>query len=450
VIAAMVAARGFAQTPDLDSALAEANARVRAAEDRLSQLNPMHPDYGAAQRALADAKVLDLPFLQAVGPQPRPSPGVKTLTGRADRSYDTGTRALDAHRYDDAIRAFDQAIADKSDRSDGALYWKAYALNRLGRRDEATAAIAALRQDYPSSRWLNDAQALEVDIKQGAGQPVSPAGESNEDLKLLAINSLMNADPERALPLLEALLKGNSSPALKDRALFVLTQNRSPRARQVLLDFAKGAGNPDLQINAIRYLGMSGTADAQQQLAAVYSASSDHAVKIEIIRSLMVSRAKDPLFNLAKSEKDASLRTEAIRELGALRANDQLAQLYASETSADNKIQIIRSLMVGGASDKLLDLARNEKDPQVRGEAIRNLAITPSTTAESMASLYSPDADPKTKREIVDGLLVRVDAKALIDLARKETDPAMKRYIVERLSTMHGKEATDYMMELLK
>jgi hypothetical protein len=37
-----------------------------------------------------------------------------------------------------------------------------------------------------------------------------------------------------------------------------------------------------------------------------------------------------------------------------------------------------------------------------------------------------------------------------VDLARKESDPVMKKSIVQRLSMMHSKEATDYMMELLK
>ena len=50
----------------------------------------------------------------------------------------------------------------------------------------------------------------------------------------------------------------------------------------------------------------------------------------------------------------------------------------------------------------------------------------------------------------MNGLFARGDAKPMIDLARKETDPAMKKYIVERLALMHSKEATDYMMELLK
>jgi hypothetical protein len=38
-----------------------------------------------------------------------------------------------------------------------------------------------------------------------------------------------------------------------------------------------------------------------------------------------------------------------------------------------------------------------------------------------------------------------------VELARKETDPALKKTIVERLSMMqNNKEATDYMLELLK
>ena len=107
------------------------------------------------------------------------------------------TRLLDERKYDEAIKRFDSVIASKSDRADGALYWKAYALNRIGRRDEALAAIAALRRDYPNSHWLNDAQALEVELKTNSGRPVSPADESNDDIKLIAINALMNADRSR-------------------------------------------------------------------------------------------------------------------------------------------------------------------------------------------------------------------------------------------------------------
>jgi tetratricopeptide (TPR) repeat protein len=341
--------------------------------------------------------------------------------GRFDADYDNGTRALDDHKYEEAVRRFDAVIDGKSPRADGALYWKAYALNRLGRRDDALAALAALRRDYPNSRWLNDAQALEAEVKQGSGQAVSPAQETNEDLKLMAINSLMGADPDRAMPLLEGLLKGNGTPKVKDRAMFVLTQNRSPRAQEILTQYAKGAGNPDLQIRAIRYIGMSGTNDGRQQLVSIYTGSNDAGVKRQVIQSLLISNGREPLFTIAKNEKDEELRREAIRQLGAMGASDQLGQLYASETSADNKVVIMRSL-----------------------------AISSSTSAETLTRLYASESDPKVKRAAVDGLFVHGDARALIDLARKEPDTAMKRYMVERLSLMHSKEATDYMMELLK
>ena len=51
--------------------------------------------------------------------------------------------------------------------------------------------------------------------------------------------------------------------------------------------------------------------------------------------------------------------------------------------------------------------------------------------------------------ELILGLLVAV--AALVTLARKETDPDLKRNIVEKLSLMQGsKAAMDYLMELLK
>jgi hypothetical protein len=369
--------------------------------------------------------------------------------GRADAEYERGMRALDDHKYDDAVRRFDAAINSKSPRVEGALYWKAYALNRLGRRDDALTALAQLRRDYPKSAWLNDAQGLETELRQGSGQPVAAAQDS-DDLKLLAISSLMNGDPERAIPLLEGILKGNSSPKVKDRALFVLTQNQSPQAQQLLMNYAKGAGNPDLQLRALRYIGMSGAGSVRPQLLNIYNSSGDAAVKGQIIQSLMISGDKDALSSLAKSEKDQELRSSAIRQLGAMHAVDQLVQLYSAESSPEIKREIIRSLFVAGASDKLLEIVRNEKDAKLRSEALRSLAMTNSVSGAVLAGLYASEADPKVKRDLITGLFTRGDAKLMIDLARRETDPALKRTIVQHLAMMHSKEATDYMLELLK
>jgi hypothetical protein len=41
-------------------------------------------------------------------------------------------------------------------------------------------------------------------------------------------------------------------------------------------------------------------------------------------------------------------------------------------------------------------------------------------------------------------------AATLVQMAKQETDPALKKRVVERLSMMKEKEAVDYMLEILK
>ena len=153
--------------------------------------------------------------------------------GRKD-SYQDGARALDSRDYDRAVQSFDRVIVARSARAEGAYYWKAYALNKLGKRDEAVAALGELVKHFPQSRWLNDAKALTAEVKQATGQGVSPESQNDEDLKLYAINALVNSDPERAVPLLDKLLgEAKTSPRLKERALFVLAQSRTDQARAI-------------------------------------------------------------------------------------------------------------------------------------------------------------------------------------------------------------------------
>src|SRR5712691_7030472 len=140
---------------------------------------------------------------------------------KEEETYDRGTQALDEEHWDRAIEAFDAVVRMAGRKADAGLYWKAYGLNKAGRAADALAAIAQLRKSAPQSKWLNDARALEMEIRQRSGQRTSPETEGDEDLKLMALNGLLNTDSERALPLLEKFLTGNSSPKLRERALFV-------------------------------------------------------------------------------------------------------------------------------------------------------------------------------------------------------------------------------------
>ena len=137
----------------------------------------------------------------------------------------------------------------------------------------------------------------------------------------MALRGLMHSDPEQALPVIEKMLTGTNSPKVKDRALFVLSQSHSARARDIIATVAKGNANPDLQLRAIRYLGIMGGNDNRQILADVYRASNDAAVKRSILRSFMVVGRPRRLFGARQERTDAELRGEAMRQLGVMDAH---------------------------------------------------------------------------------------------------------------------------------
>jgi HEAT repeat protein len=342
-----------------------------------------------------------------------------------DSDYQKGLQALDAQQWDRAIAAFAaaaQKAAEKGVAADASLYWKAYAEEHAGQLDQVLAEIKALRDSYPDSRWLPDAKALEFEVRAQTGAPLSPAAEQDDELKLMALNNIMQADPDKALPILQKLLAGNGSPRLKGRALFVLTQSSSPEARKTLLDVARNSANPDLQLQAIRYIGTMRNSDARKELASIYTSSSDARVKQAIIRQLSI-----------------------------IGAQDELWQLYQSDNSIENRQAILQSMHMRGNSSRLIEIARTEKDPRLRISAIRSLGMRPDTAdSDVLVSIYQSDQNRDVRDAVINALFMQHNGKALVDLARNEKDPQMKMDLVKKMSLIHSKEVTDYMVELLK
>ena len=373
------------------------------------------------------------------------------LRDREANAYAEGYDAITESRWDRAIAQLNRVVEMKGSKADGALYWKSYAQNRLGQRAEALTTIAELSNRYPSSPYIKQAKALEVEVRRDVGQPVRPQDQPDEDLKLMALQALQNSSPEQAIPMLEKVLNGTSSPRLKERALFVLAQSDSPRAREILRNVAKGGSTPELQNKAIQYLGIHGGSESRAVLGEVYSSSNDVDVKRRILRAFMVAGERDRLWKAAQGEQNPELRAEAVRQLGAMGAHDELWQLYLKESSVDVKKQVIRAIFVGGNADRMIDLAKTEKNPELRREAIRNLGLMGSQkTGDALVEIYGADRDPDVRKVAINGLFLQGNASALVGLARKESDMTLKREIVQKLSLMgDSKVATDFMVELL-
>ena len=275
-----------------------------------------------------------------------------------DDTYAVGTRAMDEHRWPDAVTAFDKVINEKGKRVDAAFYWKAYSLNKLGKTPLAIATCDQLHSQFADSPWNKDCSVISMDVQ------VDPKGKtddkmkirmrmdrvepniriapfsmdredncvargSDEDLKMLALNSLLNKDPTTALPLLRGILSGNQPLCIKKHALFVLTQSKSPEAESILHDAALGKLDPQLQGEAIRAIAVFQGKRANDTLAEAYRTTTDPKIKKSIISAMFITRDAPRMVEMARSEKDVELKRTIVSQLALM--NDKAATDYMIE-----------------------------------------------------------------------------------------------------------------------
>jgi len=230
----------------------------------------------------------------------------------------------------------------------------------------------------------------------------------------------------------------------------VLAQSGSPQARTILTDLARTAGDEDTQARAVRYLGMFDGAGSAQALVDIYGGTTNVKVRKAVLHAFMLSGDRSRLAELARKETTPELKREAIHQLGISGGASELWAMYPQET-ADGKGAIIDALFVGGAADRLSDLALKETDPKLRREAIHKLGLTGAPEAlATLKMIYTGTKDAEVKKAVLHAYFLQGNAATLVELARGEQDPALKRDAVHWLSLMDSKDATDYMLELLK
>jgi len=294
--------------------------------------------------SLADVQLLHASVLE---------PGSMASSAAApddDSAYAKGTHAMNDQHWSDAVSDFDQVINAKGAKVDAALYWKAYSLNKLGRGPLALATCYQLRAQYTASPWNKDCSALSIDLQgsyvSGGIPPVppvppiepigpdfgsdgSPAHGSDADLKMLALNSLLNQDPARAIPVLRGILAGNQPENLKKHALFVLAQSKSPEAQSILNDAAAGKMGPELQRQAIQSIAVFQGKRSNDTLAEIYRTTSDPKVKKSIISAFFITGDAPRMVDLARNEKDLELKRSIVSQLALM--NDKAATDYMME-----------------------------------------------------------------------------------------------------------------------
>jgi HEAT repeat protein len=366
-------------------------------------------------------------------------------TVMAQTPYDEGQKALREQNWTQAEEHFQQAIKTDKEHADAAMYWRAHALYKAGRRNEAERQIRSLARKHPESRWMKEAQLLQIEYQDGIGPVGSGAPDESgldEELRLFALAQLMQRDPERALPLVLELANQASSDNTRMDALFVLGMSDDPAAQSAIADFARDSSKPELQMHAVQILGAASTESSLELLSGLYTESASDELKTTVIHAYAGTDQPGILLDLLKTEKNPALQREMIHTLGAMDATSELQALYPTLSDQGTRIAAIEAISMSGESDLLRQLLSTETDPELRRAIIFGIAMEDRPdTVEVLEAAYRDASGIEEKSAILEALVMVENADELaLKIIRDEKEPELQRQAIHVLGMMDANE----------
>jgi hypothetical protein len=253
-----------------------------------------------------------------------------------------------------------------------------------------------------------------------------------EELKLAALEALITAPAERALPLVNKVLAGNNSYEVKERALFILSQIDAPEAQSTLLRFAREEDG-DLQAEAIRMIGISGDKEALASLGAIYQAGNREA-RDAVLEAYLIAGDKQAVFEIAANADNEEDFEEAVDMLGAMGARDELRELRSRAGMSDT---LLDAYAISGDFETLRELALDGSDVELQTQAIEAMGIVGGDQVNAtLVEIYQGAVTDEIREAALDGLLISGHDSGILDLYRASDSPAEKKELLEYLVMM--------------
>ena len=264
----------------------------------------------------------------------------------------------------------------------------------------------------------------------------SEPDESADELKIAALEALMAAPAEKAMPLVNKVLAGNNSDDVKERALFILSQIDTPEAQATLLRFAREEQG-SLQAEAIRMIGIGGDETTLAELGAIYAAG-DREARDAVLEAYLIAGDKKAVFEIAANADNSDDFEEAVDILGAMGARDELRELRSRTGVSET---LIDAYAVSGDFESLRELARDGSDVEMQAEAIEALGIIGGDQVnQELVEIYRGATSDNIREAALDGMLIADYDAGVLDLYRSSDSSAEKKELLEYLVMMDSDE----------
>lgn len=270
----------------------------------------------------------------------------------------------------------------------------------------------------------------------GLAQGGESSGRDAEQLKIAALEALIAAPPEKALPIVTKVLQGPGSNDLKEHALFILSQIDLPEAQALLAETARSASGP-LRHEAIRMIGISGDTAVLSELYA----GADPETKEAVLEAYLIADDAEAVYGIAASAQDPDEFEAAVEALGAMGATEQLRAL---RNRTDMSESLIEAYAMAGDSESLLGLARDGGNPEAQAEAVRALGMVGDDDAgEILVDIYGSSDSEEVREAVLEGLMMSGDDEAVLRLFRQSRSDEEKMQILETLVMMDSEAVWD-------
>ena len=379
-----------------------------------------------------------------------------------------GRDLIEAQNWQRAAEKFNEFIkAYPKDRDlDAALYWYGYALQKQQRKEEAAEPLLLLIRRFPNSSWRREADALLVVL--GREAEVKEALEKdNCEIKILALQSLFQADEERAIQIVTDSLKANPGQCegFQAAAISILGRRGSgARAVPILLTIARNNADLKLRVTAIRLLGDQHTEQVTDELIKLYDADRNRDIRAQIVRALAESglpRGNAKVLEIARTDEDQGIRELAIRSIGSMKdpaALDELMRIYDSTQTMQIRSYVVRALFERRedprARTKVWEIARKDPAPELRSYAIRNLfADHEEQTITQFIGLYDAEQSQMVKTVLIRAFgesKHKVGLQKLMTIARSDPSLELRKVAIRYLGQSKDPDALRLLEELLK
>ncbi len=424
-----------------------------------------------------------------------------------DALYREARRSLNNRAYMDAARQFADIHRrfPRAELASSAMYWEAFARYRSNSTDELGVALRVLdqfRARFPDAREGREADQLAVrirgelaqrgdataaeDVARAAAPPAPPAAGATprppraatapapaptraqtqeEDIRVAALNALLQMDAEAAIPILKQVLerRDEGSVELRRKAVFLVSQKKTNETADILLNVARQDPSNDVRAQAVFWLSQVPDERAVGALDSILNGSNDREVQDKAIFALSQHRSAAAGAALRtyvqRTNAPADLREKAIFWLGQHRSaeNQQfLRELYPKLETTDLKERVLFAVSQRkepGNSAWLMGIAQNRNESiELRKKALFWAGQMGQVDIAELDRLYNAMDDMEMREQIIFVASQRREKEAvdlLMKIAENDPDPKLRSKAVFWLGQSKDPRVPEFLLRII-